>query len=47
MEAMTGNTLKTDLNNWIKNLTVTSPYAETKYAMAIADREYEYKAFFL
>ena len=39
-EAMTGNTLKTALNNRIKNHTVISPYAETKYAMAIVDRDY-------
>jgi hypothetical protein len=45
-EAMTGNTLKTALNNRIKNHTAISPYAETKYAMAIADRYYEYKTFF-
>jgi endonuclease I len=40
-EAMTGNTLKTALNNRIKNHTVISPYAETKYAMAIVDRDYD------
>jgi endonuclease I len=39
-EAMTGNTLKTALNNRIKNHTAISPYAETKYAMAIVDRDY-------
>lgn len=39
-EAMIGNTLKTALNNRIKNHTVVSPYVETKYAMAIVDRDY-------
>ena len=43
---MTGNTLKTALNNRIKNHTVITPYAETKYAMAIADRDFDYKTFF-
>ncbi len=39
-EGMTGNTLKTVLNDRIKNHTAISPYAETKYAMAIVDRDY-------
>jgi len=36
-EAMTGNTLKTALNNRIKNHTAISPYVESKYAMSIVD----------
>ncbi|MFZ9197651.1 MAG: endonuclease [Bacilli bacterium] len=39
-EGMAGNTLKTALNDRIKNHTVITPYAETKYAMAIVDRDY-------
>jgi len=39
-EGMTGNTLKTALNNRIKGHTPISPYSETKYAMAIVDRDY-------
>ena len=39
-EGMSGSTLKTALNDRIKNHTVISPYAETKYAMAIVDRDY-------
>jgi len=36
-EGMSGSTLKTALNDWIKNHTAISPYAETKYAMAISN----------
>lgn len=39
-EGMTGSTLKTALNNRIKDHTPITPYAETKYAMAIVDRDY-------
>ena len=39
-EGMSGSTLKTALNDRIKNHTVVTPYAETKYAMAIVDRDY-------
>jgi endonuclease I len=40
-EGMSGHTLKVALNDRIKNHTVVTPYAETKYAMAIVDRDYE------
>ena len=36
-EGMSGSTLKTALNDWIKNHTAISPYAETKYAMATSN----------
>jgi hypothetical protein len=38
MEGMSGSTLKTTLNNRIKNHTVITSFAEIKYAMAIVDQ---------